>query len=189
MIIHLTKNEIRQECLAFRKTLPPDYISQSSSKIIEQITKIQVYNTAQHIGWYLSVQGEIDLAPLCRSALQEGKSCYVPTIQADKTLRFLPYTARAKMIPSRYGILEPDLTPDNAITASSLDLIFLPVVAFDATLTRLGMGGGFYDKTLQDHHVPCIGVAYEWQKHPALPYDPWDIKPDLIVTERTIYTP
>ncbi|PJD92796.1 MAG: 5-formyltetrahydrofolate cyclo-ligase [Legionella sp.] len=189
MIIHLTKKQIRQECVEFRKTLSPEFITQASSQIIEKITTIQVYNTAQHIAWYLPTQGEVDLSFLWETAIQTGKSCYFPAIQADRTLRFLPYTTHTKLCPNRYGILEPALTLDQAIDSRCIDLIFMPVVAFDASLTRLGMGGGFYDRTLSLYPIPCLGVAYEWQRYPILPADPWDVKPDLIVTETTIYTP
>ena len=67
-----------------------------------------------------------------------------------------------------------------------LDLIFLPVVAFDLSLTRLGYGAGYYDKTLADCHPYLIGVAYEWQKQASIPTEPWDIKLDMVITDASV---
>lgn len=189
MTIDLTKTQIRQACLARRKTLSRQFITDASQQITENIQNLQAYQTAQHIAGYLSIQGEVDLSLLWQIALEKGKHYYLPAIQADKTLLFLPYTATTHLISNRYGILEPAFSTQHAIAPHDLDIIILPVVAFNAARTRLGTGGGYYDRTLAQTHGPIlIGVAYEWQKQVTLPCDPWDIQPDIILTEQKIYS-
>ncbi|HVT62851.1 MAG TPA: 5-formyltetrahydrofolate cyclo-ligase [Legionellaceae bacterium] len=189
MNIHLTKKQIRQVCLSHRNALSLEFINQASYQIIEQIKKIQVYNNAFHIAYYFPIHGEVDLSGLWQNAIAKGKYCYFPMIQSDHTLVFLPYTPNTTLRSNRFGILEPDVPITQAKSGADMDLIFLPLVAFDNILTRLGMGGGFYDKTLQHSKAPFhIGVAYEWQKYSIIPRAPWDIPLDMVVTEKNIYT-
>lgn len=189
MTIHLTKAHIRQVCLAQRKQLSPDFITQASQKIIESIHALQAYQAAEHIAWYHPTRGEVDLSPLWQDALSHHKSCYFPAIQSNGALLFLPYTPDTPLVFNQYQIAEPQVEPQSAIPLPLLDILFLPVVAFDAEKQRLGMGKGYYDKTLVNHpHTLLIGVAYEWQKQPSLPTDPWDIPVSMIVTEETRYS-
>jgi len=190
MTIHLTKTQIRQECFAHRKALSAKYIAESSAQIIQQIVQTQAYQNAQHIAWYFPVRGEVDLSLLWQAALNAHKACYFPSIQADQTLLFLPYHQQTSWLSNKYGISEPNTHPSTAKALQKIDLIFVPLVAFDAQCMRLGMGKGYYDKALQACTHPIrMGVAYDWQKYPALPTDPWDIQLHQIITEKKRYAP
>ncbi|MGV3739861.1 MAG: 5-formyltetrahydrofolate cyclo-ligase [Gammaproteobacteria bacterium] len=184
----LTKEQIRQACIAQRKSLSQKFIVESSQKIADIIQDLPVYQAAQHLAWYFPVKGEVDLTTLWELALKKNKNCYFPVIQTDQNLQFLPYTLSTQLKLNQYQILEPSPEePYNPIPP--LDIIFLPTVAFDAHCTRLGMGKGYYDKTLIIYpDALIIGVAYEWQKQMTLPRDPWDIKPHMIITEERIYS-
>ncbi len=189
MTIHHTKTQIRSIYLAQRRNLTQQIITQASQKITDIMRSTQAYQAAQHIAWYLPVQGEIDLSALWQAALEENKHCYFPVVQPDHTLIFLPYTRDTALLPNRYQILEPDIAPQYARAPQDLDMIVIPIVAFDAQCRRLGMGKGYYDKTLM-HHTDALlmGVAYDWQKQLELPNEPWDIQLDMIITETQIYT-
>lgn len=189
MTIHLTKSQIRQVCLCRRKHLGKTYVSQASQKIIDTLRQMPAYQAANHIAWYFPTNGEVDLSALWSYALATNKSCYFPAIQTDQTLLFLPYTRDTELVFNRYHTAEPNVAACHAKPPQDLDIIFLPVVAFDVNRKRLGMGKGYYDKTLAPHKSPLlIGVAYEWQRQPNLPIDPWDIPLTTIVTEETVYT-
>ena len=76
----------------------------------------------------------------------------------------------------------------------SLDLILVPLVAFDANGQRVGMGGGFYDRTLGKARINStwkrpylIGIAHELQRVPAIAVQPWDVQMDAVVTEAGVY--
>lgn len=189
MTIHRTKAQIRSFCLTQRHNLSPQIISQASQKIVTTLHGLQAYQTAQHIACYFPVAGEIDLSALWKRALEENKYCYFPVVQPEHTLIFLPYTHHTALLPNRYHILEPHITKKSARSPQNLDLIILPIVAFDDRCTRLGMGKGYYDKTLaQQSNALLVGVAYEWQKQPELPTELWDIQMDMIITEKRVYT-
>lgn len=97
------------------------------------------------------------------------------------------------MTHNRYGILEPQLNCSHVSPVAQLDMILMPLVAFDSKGNRLGMGGGFYDRTLA--HLPknkaqrptLIGIAHQCQFVDALPVASWDIPLDYIITDERIY--
>ena len=183
------KTQIRQFCLARRRQLSQSRIDEASQRIIINIQTLPVYQQAEHIAWYYPIHGEVDLSVLWTKALATHKHCYFPVMQPEGALLFLPYTAQTYLVPNQYQILEPHLDPSKARSHDELDLIFLPVVAFDKQGTRLGMGKGYYDKTLlQVTHPSFICVAYDWQEQERIPKEPWDITLDLIITESHIYS-
>ena len=98
------------------------------------------------------------------------------------------------MRPNRFGIPEPSRRNRRLRLAWTLDLLLVPLVGFDTECHRLGMGGGYYDRTLsylshRDHwrRPRLIGLAHECQRVAALPVRPWDIPLDFVVTERQVY--
>ena len=103
----------------------------------------------------------------------------------------MPYTKTTPMAVNYFGIPEPDITPRKRCPTRSLDVVLMPLVAFDESGNRLGMGGGFYDQTFsyksRSGNVSkpfLIGVAYEFQRVDSLPTNWWDISLDGIVTEK-----
>ena len=87
---------------------------------------------------------------------------------------------------NRFGIAEPDLPASQLLPATRLDIIVVPLVAFDGHGNRLGMGGGFYDRSLADssgHSPLLIGYAHDLQQVNQLPARPWDKKLHAVVTE------
>jgi len=108
-------------------------------------------------------------------------------------LWFARYTPGDALAANRYGIPEPVVR--ELIKPWALDLILTPLVAFDTTGHRIGMGGGYYDRSLaflhsrQHWQKPCrLGLAYEFQKQVMIEPNPWDIPLDGIATEACIYT-
>ena len=90
--------------------------------------------------------------------------------------------------------MEPAVDDSEALDASELDLVLTPLVAFDDCGHRLGQGGGFYDRTFAFRHNQAappllIGIAYAFQQRPRLEPQPWDLKVDLVVTEKAILHP
>lgn len=187
MSIDLTKSQIRQACLQQRAQLSPDFVYQASQIIIATVQKLPAYQQANHIAWYHPIRGEIDMSGLWQQALIQGKHCYLPVIQPNRRMQFVPFTADTPWVLNHYHIPEPDSDP-TLPSDPALDIIFVPMVAFDAQHHRLGMGQGYYDRSLAQYPKSLfIGLAYEWQKQPTIPHDSWDISIDLIITEQQHY--
>ncbi|MDP1602301.1 MAG: 5-formyltetrahydrofolate cyclo-ligase [Legionella sp.] len=182
------KNAIRNTCRRVREKLPPAYQTKVSSQICAIIRQLEQYRYSKHIALYHACNGEVDLSDLWRTAPLQGKFCYFPVMNTEKKLSFLPATPATPFKNNRFGIPEPDVDLSKAILPKNLDLIFMPLVAFDDNGTRLGMGGGYYDRTLaKEHHPLLIGVAYEFQHQDFIAPSEWDIPLTAIITQRTTY--
>lgn len=148
-----------------------------------------LFQQSQQIACYLGQPEEFDCMPLIETIWSAQKNCYLPVLssQEKRQLLFNRYQAEDKLRPNRYSILEP--VSDVFIPPSELDLVILPLVAFDLCGNRLGMGGGYYDFTFRftgEKKPYLLGLAYAAQQAVELPSDPWDIKLDGVLTESDI---
>ena len=123
-----------------------------------------------------------------------GKACYLPVITPGKSLWFAPYEDGDPLAPNRFGIPEPARAGIKLVSARVLDLILTPLVAFDDQGHRLGMGSGFYDRTLSFlrhrrvwRKPRLLGVAHELQHLSALQAAPWDVPLDGVATDESLY--
>ncbi len=120
---------------------------------------------------------------------RDKKQCYLPVLDADKQLAFFRYDKRDPLKENQYGIPEP-VNRDAQIAAVDLDLVILPLLAFDEHGNRLGTGGGYYDRTFSVLHDKqqkkpfMLGVGYALQQADNLPADEWDIRLDGVLTEK-----
>lgn len=171
-----------------RSRLSTTYQSTSSKQICNRIRKLEEYRHAKRIALYFAINGEVNLTTLWNNAPMQGKYCYFPTLNEESTLSFLPATPKTPFKKNRYGIPEPDVSIDQAIPIEELDLIIMPLVAFDSCCTRLGMGAGYYDRTLE-HKTSnfLLGAAYQFQKVDFLPPQPWDVPMNAVITQKAEY--
>jgi 5-formyltetrahydrofolate cyclo-ligase len=148
----------------------------------------------RRLGAYVATRGELDPAPLVAWAHAAGIEVYLPRV-AGTGLEFARHTADQPLVPGRFGIPEP---PPGAARAgaAALDVVLVPLVAVDATGTRVGTGGGYYDRTFAFRLTPgaparprLVGLAYHWQELGHLDSQAWDVPLDLVVTDRAIVTP
>jgi len=183
------KQTIRHTIQAERKALPEHVRAQASQTLCARIQLLPAYQNAAHIAMYQSIAGEIDLHPLFELATQSGKTCYMPVMNTKtKTLLFLPTTPKTPQHTNAYHIAEPEVPDADAVPLKHLDLMLMPLVAFDSHGTRLGRGAGYYDRTLADQKPACLlGVAYEFQHQPFLSPEPWDIPMNGVVTEKNTH--
>jgi len=187
--------EIRQLKRAQRRTLSTTAQQLHSQKLCENIIKDKNYRYSRHIGCYLANDGEIDPYLLIEHAWFSGKTVYLPVLSPLKNqLYFAPYEINDPLTLNRYNIHEPVCHPSQWRTASQLDLLLLPLVAFDRYGNRMGMGGGFYDRTLaylQNRRYwkkpLLIGLAHEIQQVAQLCTNSWDIPLNYIITEKQAY--
>jgi 5-formyltetrahydrofolate cyclo-ligase len=186
---------LRSQIRALRRTLSLSQREQAAQNLAKRVAALPVFATSQHIAAYIAIDGEMDPTPLLAQVTALGKQIYLPVLTADsqRPMVFAPYGTDTKLKPNRFKILEPDVSPAQWRNGEHLDLVLAPLVAFDASGNRLGMGGGFYDRTFafrRDTASPwpyLLGMAYELQKVDALERQPWDIALDGIATECALY--
>lgn len=182
------KLALRRTYREVREKLSPTYQKKASSRVCQQIRALEQYRYAKRIALYQANAGEINLVDLWNTAPLQGKFCYFPVLTDNKALIFLPATPATSFVTNHYGIAEPDVDKTQAIATQELDIIFLPLVCFDEKGTRLGMGAGYYDRTLV--HVKdtlLIGVAYDFQRQSYIDAQQWDIPLAAIITQSGTY--
>ena len=145
------------------------------------------WGALRRVAVYLPANGEMDTGPLVASCRRQGKSLYLPVIRDDRSLEFALWLEREAMTANRFGIPEPDDKAPRLATAD-LDVIFMPLVGWDRSGNRLGMGGGFYDRTLAGVTGSLrVGLAYECQRAEHISAEPWDIPLTHVLTETALY--
>lgn len=189
------KKAIRQQFRKKRSALPAYRQHLSSYAIADKVLrKISALKNAGTIAFYVAKDGEIDLLPLMLHCIKHGRQCYLPVLENpdEKTLRFAEWIPGRDMTHNKYGIPEPDVPHHHLLPASEMDLIFMPLVAFDACGNRLGMGGGYYDRTLAEccyggsvtktKKPFLVAAGHDVQYIPELPHDTWDIIPHITIS-------
>jgi len=166
-----------------------------ANQLHRRLSCLPLLYSRQHIAVYLANDGELDLTPSIHRLWHHHKRCYLPCLHPFKQrfLYFQPYTANTALQPNRFGILEPRLN-HNKRPVWALEIVLMPLVAFDSDGHRVGMGGGFYDRTLQyllhrQHwQAPkLLGIAYEFQRVAQLTPQPWDVPLWGVVTEAGLW--
>ena len=189
-----TPKQIRRSVRTLRNTLLPEQRQQAAEQLSIRVAALKVFKEAQHIAGYLAFDGEMDPENLLQQALTAGKTIYLPILMGENPMLFAPYRPGDPLVPNYFDIPEPQVPKEQLVSPQELDLVLTPLVAFDETGTRMGMGGGFYDRSFAflsyPGHPPkpqLLGLAYELQKWPVLNRQPWDIPLHGIATEATLY--
>lgn len=166
---------------------------QTARALAECFCSSEWFTAFQRFAVYMANDGELNPAPIVERLWLAQKTCYLPVLTGagkDRILKFKPYQPHTKLTPNHFGILEPKTS--KAIHRTELDIVLMPLVAFDPYGNRLGMGGGYYDRTFQNisptHKKPhLIGLAYEFQKLDYLQNEPWDVPLEGVFTEKKFY--
>lgn len=191
-----TRQQLRKQIRSSRRSLSPQQQQLAATNLLRNIRCRNDFRKARNIAMYLPNDGEINPTPLIKLCWKLGKNVYLPVLHPilHNRLWFVPYTPNTVMIKNIYGIREPKLIPANRRAAWALDLVFLPLVAFDALGNRMGMGGGYYDRTFSFKNLRrgmagpnLIGLAHEIQRVEKLPIESWDIPLTSIVTDSKSY--
>lgn len=181
-----TPSAIRQYCLNIRNNISVAQHRAASQSVCKQVIASNTYLQAQHIAAYLSVSKEIDLQLLIQQALKDGKCIYLPRVIGENII-FHRLTDKSNLIKNRFGILEPH-AESASIERNALDVVYLPLVAFDLQGQRIGMGGGYYDRYLysaKDDATPLrIGVAHPEQEVADCLPQTWDVGLHSVIQAR-----
>lgn len=196
----LEKAALRRELKRRRRVLSPQAQRLAAEKLSERLKTLPEIQRARRVSLYLPVHGEIDPTPMIKWFRARRVDVYLPVLRplAKNSLWFVAYRPDTPMVKNRFNIWEPaprfSAQRCNRLPTWALDTLIAPLVGFDAHANRMGMGGGFYDRTLAfvRHRRPAprlIGVAHACQEVKALPTEPWDIPLSAIVTDTKIIRP
>ena len=184
---------IRERLKEKRKNLTKKQSSELSRAIFLRIIRSSWIQEHSNIGIYYALNGEADTLKLIEFLWSNNQNAFLPVMHHNSLL-FGNFAPNSDLNENTYGIPEPELTKENQVSALELDMVFVPLVAFDQDGYRLGMGGGYYDrafeKKLKDQKPTTpllVGLAYEFQKQNNLVHEPWDVPLDMVVTEANTY--
>ena len=193
------RKALRQELKQRRTAIPNTERELAAHAVLEQLRHWRPFTTARHIAAYDAVAAELPTATIQAHIQQRGKALYLPALPNKPTgrLRFVPSDHSSSWHLNRYAIPEPvEDRQHPARNPSFINLILVPLVGFDDRGNRMGMGAGYYDRTLafrmQRRHwrkPMLVGLAYACQQVDALPAESWDVPLDAIITEHGIITP
>mgnify|MGYP003604030572 FL=1 len=182
-----TRQQIRQQIRQRRRALTPEQQTQFALLAADRMMAYPPVLLAHTVAVFLSFDGELDTRPLIDQLWRAGKRVYLPVLHpfSPGNLLFLHYHPSSDLVVNRLNIREPKLDVRDVLPLSQLDVLVTPLVAFDAAGQRLGMGGGFYDRTLQNwrqHRLQPVGYAHDCQQVDALPTEQWDIPLPAVIT-------
>lgn len=190
----LDRTGLRKQLRAARRALSRTAQRRAAQDLARRLLALPALCRARRIALYWPMDGEIDPRLLRRAPRLRRTIFYLPCLQSwpESTLRFARWSRDGRLARNRFGIPEPR---DRAtVAAHLLDVILMPLTGFDARGNRLGMGGGFYDRTLAFARAGArrpllVGVAHDCQEVPALPAADWDVPLHQVVTDRRRLTP
>jgi 5-formyltetrahydrofolate cyclo-ligase len=177
---------LRRELRRRRQALSSEQQHAAAAAVARRIEELPDWQSARRVAVYLAADGEIDTAPLAALARAREKVLYLPVILPDDSLTFARWQQDATLRANRYGIPEPPETAESS-PAGELDLIVLPLVGWDRRGGRLGMGGGFYDRTLEEvSGTTLLGLGHSCQELESVPVQAWDIRLDFVATDAAL---
>jgi 5-formyltetrahydrofolate cyclo-ligase len=183
------RQQLRRQMRLQRQSLSDSEQHLASERFARALASHWRLRGARHIGLFLAADGELDPLPGLLTLAGPSRQLYLPVLpkSAEAVLQFVRWQPGETLIPNRYGIGEPILQQRALTPLWRLDLLLMPLVAFDDAGNRLGMGGGFYDRALaalktRPRRPHLIGVAHAFQRVEKLPAAPWDQPLDGVIT-------
>lgn len=175
----------REQSRRLRAQFSPAWSREASAKIAERVLARPEVRSATTVGCYLATLHEVQTQALIAKLAAAGKRIFVPAWnRATLGYAMSEYAPNEPMHAGHLGVQEP-MNPRWA--QAYIEVMLVPVVAFDRHLNRLGHGGGNFDRLLSSHAGTKIGLAFEAQRLAAVPFEPHDVPLNLVVTEQRTY--
>ena len=186
------RSQLRKAIRQRRNTLSVTQQHNAAIALATSLSSHSKIQAANRIAVYLTNDGELGTAAFIDWCWQQQKEVYLPVVHpfSSGNLLFLRYQQDSKLVSNAFGILEPKLDVTKVCPLTELDIICTPLVAFDETGARLGMGGGFYDRSLahwQQSKLYPLGLAHDCQLVENIPVESWDIPLPEIITPSKNY--
>ena len=182
---------LRRELRARRRALPAAERIAAAEALATRLLALPFAPATGDVGGYWAVDGEIALHAW-QLRLPRGCRYCLPVLHADGRLRFAPWRPGAPLRDNRHGIPEPDVPSAMLLPPEAMALVVVPLVGFDRHCHRLGMGGGWYDRSFAFRHAHAappwlVGAGFALQALAGVDAQPWDVRLDAVCTERATY--
>lgn len=183
------RHQLRQRARAARKALGDEARASAANALPGVLAGLPDWLGARRIGVYAAVASELSLVAVVAALRARGAEIYLPHVEAaTPRMHFAPWHAGRRLVDNHFGIPEPMVEAGELVTARQLDLVLLPLLAFDRHGGRLGSGAGFYDRALSERRLGApppllVGTAYACQEVEAIPLAAWDVPLDAVATE------
>lgn len=186
------RSALRQQLRQRRRDIPAAQRIEAAEQLADALFALPFTPTHGPVAGYWALDGEIALHRW-QMRLPDTLTYCLPVLSGD-VLRFAPWRPGQPLTANRYGIPEPDVAAGDTLAAEQMALVVAPLVGFDAQARRLGMGGGWYDRSFafrQARPAPpwLVGVGFAAQQVESLPVQAWDVGVDAICTETTTFIP
>lgn len=186
------RQQLRREIKARRAQLQPVERIDAAGKLRHSLEQLPEFMVDDRVAGYWACGGELPLNLAIAGFAEREQQFHLPIIGADHKMLFAPWHTQDDVTPNRYGIPEP-ADASHAVPASLVDVVLVPLLGFDRQGNRLGMGGGYYDRTfafLQDEERPAtpllVGIGYAFQERTDLVPQTWDVPMDYIATDQEL---
>lgn len=177
----ISKNELRRFYKEKRREIPDK--RQKSIKIAEKLFSTELYKNSKTIMLFYPLSNEVNTLFIFEKAINDGKNVVFP-ITDQKTNGITPVCYKNGFVKGAYNIFEPiDFGKGQKIPKNKIDIALIPALASDSENYRLGYGGGCYDRFLADFKGKKITLLFKELLCDKLPYDKFDIKADLVITD------
>ena len=186
----ILKAEQRRQLQARRAGLSVAERMAAADAVADNVCRHPDFARPGYVAGYWATRAELPLHAL-QLRLRPNQVWCLPVVQPDGSLKFGPWRQGDPLISNRYGIPEPDLAPDSLLAPQEMSLVLLPLLGYDRLGHRLGMGGGYYDRSFAFRHLQAppptlVGVAYACQEVDLLGHDEWDVPLDALASEREL---
>ena len=179
------KARLRKQLLDQRESLSLDFIKIASSKIQDNLRKVDFYSAAKSVGGYYAIGSEVRTQDILQEVLNSSKELALPKV-VKNDLMFKKITGFNDLEIGNFSVMEPK---DRCEEIKNLDAVLVPAIALTPDCYRLGYGFGYYDRYLHGKRSKKIALSYQKQIIKTIPHDSHDIKMDCIVTEEGVTYP
>lgn len=183
----IDRNELRRQLRAYRRTLSAADRLRAAEAVAGLLHDFEPLRDARRVAGYWAVDGELPLHEVVGHILRRGQTYCLPRLEEGQRLGFQSWQSGDPLAPNRYGIPEP--TGGESVAAEDIDVVILPLLAFDRSGNRLGSGAGYYDRSFAfrraaDVSVPVLlGVGFAFQLRDTLPAADWDVPLDFACSD------
>lgn len=176
------KRLVRRVSLLAMEGIAFGQVREDSLAVCRLVLESIAWQRASQVMLYIPLSRELNIKPLIENALKKRKTVALPRFSVEKNAyEVCGVDNLSNLLPGKFGVPEP--SPDSQIMdTKQLDLAIVPGVAFSAFGSRLGRGGGFFDRLLAGITAKKCGVCFDQQVYPDVPVERHDVKMDMIAT-------